>query len=73
MKILLIGSGGREHALAWKMARSPRVQKVFVAPGNGGTANQKQEGIENLPITDIQDLADFAKRSPCRWNCGCIS
>jgi phosphoribosylamine--glycine ligase len=62
MKILLIGSGGREHALAWKMARSPRVQKVFVAPGNGGTANQKQEGIENLPITDIQDLADFAKR-----------
>ena len=62
MKILLIGSGGREHALAWKMARSPRVQKVFVAPGNGGTANQKQEGIENLPITDIQDLADFTKR-----------
>jgi phosphoribosylamine--glycine ligase len=62
MKILLIGSGGREHALAWKMARSPRVQKVFVAPGNGGTANQKQEGIENLPITDIQDLADFAER-----------
>lgn len=62
MKILLIGSGGREHALAWKMARSPRVQKVFVAPGNGGTATQKQEGIENLPISDLQELADFAKR-----------
>jgi phosphoribosylamine--glycine ligase len=62
MKILLIGSGGREHALAWKMARSPRVQKVFVAPGNGGTANQKHEGIENLPISDLQELADFAKR-----------
>ena len=62
MKILLIGSGGREHALAWKMARSPRVQKVFVAPGNGGTANQKNEGIENLPISDLQELADFAKR-----------
>ena len=62
MKILLIGSGGREHALAWKMARSPRVQKVFVAPGNGGTANQKYEGIENLPISDLQELADFAKR-----------
>ena len=62
MKILLIGCGGREHALAWKMARSPRVQKVFVAPGNGGTANQKHEGIENLPISDLQELADFAKR-----------
>ena len=62
MKILLIGSGGREHALAWKMARSPRVQKVFFAPGNGGTANQKHEGIENLPISDLQELADFAKR-----------
>lgn len=62
MKILLIGSGGREHALAWKMARSPRVQKVFVAPGNGGTAKQEQGGIENLPITDLQELANFAKR-----------
>lgn len=62
MKILLIGSGGREHALAWKMARSPRVQKVFVAPGNGGTAKQQREGIENLPITDLQELANFAKR-----------
>jgi phosphoribosylamine--glycine ligase len=52
MKILLIGSGGREHALAWKLAQSPQVQKVFVAPGNGGTANAKQPhaGIENLPI-----------------------
>ncbi|CAN1530229.1 PurD Phosphoribosylamine-glycine ligase [Burkholderiaceae bacterium] len=62
MKILLIGSGGREHALAWKMARSPRVQKVFVAPGNGGTAKQQQQGIENLPISDLQELANFAKR-----------
>ena len=64
MKILLIGSGGREHALAWKMAQSPQVQKVFVAPGNGGTAMAKQThaGIENLPITDLQGLADFAKR-----------
>jgi phosphoribosylamine--glycine ligase len=62
MKILLIGSGGREHALAWKLARSPKVQKVFVAPGNGGTANQKNAGIENLPISDLQELAAFAKR-----------
>ena len=62
MKILLIGSGGREHALAWKLARSPKVQKVFVAPGNGGTTNQKNAGIENLPITDLEELAAFAKR-----------
>ena len=64
MKILLIGSGGREHALAWKLAQSPQVQTVYVAPGNGGTATAKQTGagIENLPITDLQELADFAKR-----------
>jgi len=64
MKILLIGSGGREHALAWKLAQSPQVQTVYVAPGNGGTATAKQTsaGIENLPITGLQELADFAKR-----------
>ena len=64
MKILLIGSGGREHALAWKLAQSPQVQTVFVAPGNGGTATAKQTtaGIENLPISDLYDLAEFAKR-----------
>ena len=64
MKILLIGSGGREHALAWKLAQSPQVQTVLVAPGNGGTATAKQTtaGIQNLPISDLQDLADFAKR-----------
>ena len=64
MKILLIGSGGREHALAWKLAQSPQVQTVYVAPGNGGTATAKQTGagIENLPITDLQELADFSKR-----------
>ena len=64
MKILLIGSGGREHALAWKLAQSPQVQTVYVAPGNGGTATAKpvHAGIQNLPISDLQDLADFAKR-----------
>ncbi|HKW38187.1 MAG TPA: phosphoribosylamine--glycine ligase [Burkholderiales bacterium] len=58
MKLLVIGSGGREHAIAWRLARSPRVQKVFVAPGNGGTAREK--GLENLPVSEIQKLADFA-------------
>ncbi|HEY5637053.1 MAG TPA: phosphoribosylamine--glycine ligase [Burkholderiales bacterium] len=60
MKLLVIGAGGREHALAWKLAHSPRVQKVFVAPGNGGTA--VEPGVENVPLTEIADLVDFARR-----------
>ena len=58
MKILVVGSGGREHALAWKLAQSAGVQKVYVAPGNAGTA--REAALENLPITDIHALADFA-------------
>ena len=58
MKVLVIGGGGREHALAWKLAQSPRVQTVFVAPGNGGTALDPT--LKNLPITDMAALADFA-------------
>jgi phosphoribosylamine---glycine ligase len=60
MKLLVIGGGGREHALAWKMAQSTRIQKVFVAPGNAGTA--RESGLENLPLTDIQELAQFAQK-----------
>jgi phosphoribosylamine--glycine ligase len=60
MKLLVIGSGGREHALAWRLLQSPRVHKVFVAPGNGGTATE--EGLENLPISDFPGLIDFARR-----------
>jgi phosphoribosylamine--glycine ligase len=60
MKLLVVGSGGREHALAWKLAHSPRVQKVYVAPGNGGTATEP--GLQNVPLTDIRELADFAQR-----------
>ena len=60
MKILVIGSGGREHALAWKLAQSPKVSRVFVAPGNGGTANE--EGVVNVPITTIPTLLAFALR-----------
>jgi phosphoribosylamine--glycine ligase len=58
MKLLVIGSGGREHAIAWRLAQSPRVQKVFVAPGNGGTA--RENGLENLAISEIGKLAEFA-------------
>ncbi|OGA35508.1 MAG: phosphoribosylamine--glycine ligase [Betaproteobacteria bacterium RIFCSPLOWO2_12_FULL_64_23] len=61
MKLLVIGSGGREHALAWKLAQGPRVQKVYVAPGNAGTA--LEPGVENVPITDIAQLAGFAQEN----------
>jgi len=60
MKVLVIGNGGREHALAWKLARSPRVQKVFVAPGNAGTA--REEGVENVALSGLEELAAFAGR-----------
>ncbi|WP_293778239.1 phosphoribosylamine--glycine ligase [uncultured Oxalicibacterium sp.] len=60
MKILVVGSGGREHALAWKLAQSERIQKVFVAPGNGGTA--LDDRLENVAINDPQALAEFAKK-----------
>ena len=60
MRLLVVGGGGREHALAWKLAQSPKVQKVFVAPGNAGTA--KEQGLENVPLTDIRSLAAFAAR-----------
>jgi len=59
MKILVIGSGGREHALAWKLAQSPRVQAVHVAPGNGGTA--LDPNLKNIAITDVKALADYAE------------
>jgi phosphoribosylamine--glycine ligase len=60
MKILIVGSGGREHALAWKIAQSPHAEKVYCAPGNGGT----RLVAENVPLaeTDIDGLADFAER-----------
>jgi phosphoribosylamine---glycine ligase len=58
MKILVIGGGGREHALAWKLAASPRVQCVFVAPGNGGTATDNR--FVNIPYASNESLADFA-------------
>ena len=59
MKVLVIGGGGREHALAWKLAQSPKVHKVYVAPGNGGTARDKR--LENVPITDPVALREWAQ------------
>ncbi len=60
MKLLVIGSGGREHALAWRLAQSPRIQKVYVAPGNAGTA--RENGLENVLLTAVDDLVAFAER-----------
>ncbi|MGN4155669.1 phosphoribosylamine--glycine ligase, partial [Burkholderia gladioli] len=59
MKLLVVGSGGREHALAWKLAQSPRVQTVYVAPGNGGTAQDAR--LKNIELSSLDDLADFAE------------
>ena len=58
MKILVIGGGGREHALAWKLAQSPKLQAVYVAPGNGGTALDPR--LENVNITDVKALREWA-------------
>ncbi len=62
MRILVIGGGGREHALAWKCAQSPRVQQVMVAPGNAGTALEPKVRNVDLPADDIEALLDFAVR-----------
>ncbi len=58
MNLLVIGSGGREHALAWRLAQSPRIGRVYVAPGNAGTA--REDGLFNLPVTGIPELVAFA-------------
>jgi len=60
MNVLIVGGGGREHALAWKVAQSPRVGKVFVAPGNAGTA--RDPDLVNVPIDTIPTLVAFARR-----------
>ncbi|WP_417537498.1 phosphoribosylamine--glycine ligase [Marinomonas sp.] len=62
MKVLIIGNGGREHALAWKTAESNQVEKVFVAPGNAGSATEIKVENVNIGVTDIADLVAFAKK-----------
>ena len=60
MKVLVFGGGGREHALAWKLSQSERIQKIFVAPGNGGTA--RDPNLINVPITDVKALREWAQQ-----------
>jgi len=60
MKLLVIGSGGREHAMAWRLAQSPRVSRVYVAPGNAGTA--REDGVLNVAISSIPELVGFARK-----------
>ncbi|MES2405930.1 MAG: phosphoribosylamine--glycine ligase [Pseudomonadota bacterium] len=60
MKVLVIGSGGREHALAWRLAQSPRISKVLVAPGNAGTA--RDPALTNVPVSEIPSMIEFARR-----------
>ena len=60
MNLLVVGSGGREHALAWRLAQSPRIGRVYVAPGNAGTA--REDGLFNAPMTSIPELVDFARK-----------
>src|SRR4029078_1997962 len=62
MKLLVIGSGGREHALAWKLAQSPRVDEVIVAPGNAGTAHEDKCRNAEVKATDIDGLLALAER-----------
>ena len=57
MNILLLGSGGREHALAWKIAQSPKVEKLYIAPGNGGTLNVGEN--VNISANDFPALKQF--------------
>ncbi|MFY8116258.1 MAG: phosphoribosylamine--glycine ligase [Roseateles sp.] len=59
MKVLVLGNGGREHALAWKLSQAERVSQVFVAPGNGGTARNPH--LKNIALSDVKALADFAE------------
>ncbi len=60
MNLLVIGGGGREHAMAWRLAQSPRVARVYVAPGNAGTASE--DGVFNVDLTGVSDLVKFARR-----------
>ena len=65
LRILLVGNGGREHALAWKLCQSPRVDQIYIAPGNGGTARglEKVENVATVKADDFPGLVAFANEN----------
>jgi len=71
LRILIVGSGGREHALAWKLAASPSVETVYIAPGNGGTASGKLQNVA-IGTEDFKSLVGFAVKNDVntlsRWS-----
>lgn len=66
MRILVLGSGGREHALAWKLSQSTSVEKIFLAPGNGGSYQEKKVTNVDLSIADFPALVGFAADNEVR-------
>ena len=63
LRILLLGNGGREHALAWKISQSKLLDRLFDCPGNGGTANEPKTVNVNIPVTDFPRLVEFAVKN----------
>ena len=73
MNVLVIGSGGREHALAWKASQSSSVGTIFVAPGNAGTAMEPRLKNVVISVSDFSTLADFAQSNEVGWYCRLFS
>ena len=69
VKVLVVGGGGREHALVWKISQSPRISKIYSAPGNGGIADLAEP--VSIQATDIDGMVDFATKTIYRFSGSC--
>jgi shikimate 5-dehydrogenase len=69
LRILVIGAGGREHALAWRLSKSPRVERIFIAPGNGGTASEHKSENVDIAADDFPGLVAFAFQQEVGHGC----
>lgn len=65
MKVLVIGGGGREHAICWKLAQSPKVKELYCAPGNAGIAEIAR--CVDIGVMDFEKMTEFAKKKPSTW------